>query len=1265
MALTFNPFTGKLDFTGSQATAAIGATGATGPSGGPTGATGSTGSTGATGVGTQGSTGATGPTADLSNYVLKAGDTMTGKLNLPVSTTLSAPINIGTGSAPTSPINGDVWLTGSNLTWKGTSADIQEAAALKKANIFTRAQTVQLGVTDVGIGLKITNLGSGESLRIEDESPESTPFVVSASGRVGVGVTPDASVALSVDTTGIKFGDGTIQTTATIAGATGATGAGATGATGVAGSNGATGATGAVGTDGATGATGVGSVGATGATGPAPDTSAFVQKSGDTMTGKLIAAADATISKLNIGGSISIPAPATTVDGDLWITNQNRLSYKANNVVIGLAGLTQTNTFNQPQAIGSTSNAAAVLTVGNTGGREAAVFTAQGTSPAVRITQTGTGESFRVEDETSPDSTAFVISNLGRVGVGVTPDATVALSVDTSGIKFGDGTIQTTAMLAGATGATGAGIQGSTGATGISGGQGSTGATGIGTQGATGATGVAGIDGATGATGISGADGATGLTGDIGATGIGASGATGATGISGEQGATGATGVQGDVGVTGATGIAGNDGATGSTGATGVAGIDGATGATGIQGDVGSTGATGVIGDVGATGSTGVAGVDGATGSTGATGLNGLDGATGATGLQGNTGSTGATGVGSTGATGPAGAGGALGYYGSFYDLTDQPLVSTTTEQVIAIGSTSEQNGVTIVNGDEITFANAGTYSLTFSVQITNLANSVEKATFWLKTNNVDYPDSATEIDLQPRKAAGNPNRQVLTVNYVATATAGQQVQIYWSGSSTQLTVEALPAGTSPVSPAVPSIILTAVQVMNTQLGPQGATGTQGATGIGSTGATGVGTQGATGATGSAAAITPGIVANAIVCANGTGNNAIQGSGLIIDDAIVSFAVTGVAATDIITATGSAFANGQPVRFTALTGGAGLVTTTNYYVINVSGDSFQVSTSVGGAASLFTTSISAGTLVNGHSVSTNVTLSQDTSATNSDLVLTPKGTGAFILGPKPNGTTTGGNARGANAIDLQTKRVIANNVASGISAVAIGESNVSSATSSVAIGIENTASSNYATCFGAGNTASTGVGSSVLGGRNNIANATGSVTVGGGSNGTGSQASGDYSVTLAGRRALADRAAMLAQANGSFSAIGDAQRARFVMRCKTTTNTGVEMALDGATTYLTIPSGKYLTGTINIAGIKSDGSATASYIRQFSIKNVAATTTLAGTVNIIGIDTASLTSISITANDASDYLSVQVTGILSETWRWVASVDVVEVAYGT
>lgn len=300
------------------------------------------------------------------------------------------------------------------------------------------------------------------------------------------------------------------------------------------------------------------------------------------------------------------------------------------------------------------------------------------------------------------------------------------------------------------------------------------------------------------------------------------------------------------------------------------------------------------------------------------------------------------------------------------------------------------------------------------------------------------------------------------------------------------------------------------------------------------------GATGATGATGSAAAITPGTIANAIVRASGTGNNAIQGSDFVIDDATTS-------------------------------------TANNVAITN-----------------------------------------QHVGQTNSALVLTPKGTGALIAGPKPNGAASGGNARGTNAVDLQLSRSAATQVASGANSVVSG-------------GTSNTAS-----------------------GQTTIV-----------SGGSGNTASAVRSSITGGSQGLADRYGMRAFSTGAFAAQGDAQHGIFVLRCITTTNTAVEMALDGATTYLTIPSGKYLTGTINIAGIKSDGSTTASYIRQFSIKNVAGTTTLVGTVNTIGIDTASLTTISITANDTSDYLSVRVTGILSETWRWVANVSVVEVAYGT
>ncbi len=118
------------------------------------------------------------------------------------------------------------------------------------------------------------------------------------------------------------------------------------------------------------------------------------------------------------------------------------------------------------------------------------------------------------------------------------------------------------------------------------------------------------------------------------------------------------------------------------------------------------------------------------------------------------------------------------------------------------------------------------------------------------------------------------------------------------------------------------------------------------------------------------------------------------------------------------------------------------------------------------------------------------------------------------------------------------------------------------------------------------------------------------------------------------------------------------------MRNKTTTNAAVELFLDGSATRLTIPSGKVLGLTINITGIKSDGTAVAHYLRQYALKNVAGTTTEVYAPVTIGTDNAAGTIIALSANDTNDALKVEVTGITSEIWRWVASVDAVEIAYG-
>jgi hypothetical protein len=298
------------------------------------------------------------------------------------------------------------------------------------------------------------------------------------------------------------------------------------------------------------------------------------------------------------------------------------------------------------------------------------------------------------------------------------------------------------------------------------------------------------------------------------------------------------------------------------------------------------------------------------------------------------------------------------------------------------------------------------------------------------------------------------------------------------------------------------------------------------------------------------------------------------------------------------------------------------------------------------------------------STQANVTLANNHSETNSSLVLRPKGNGAFIL-LKPDGTTANGNARGQFAVDLQLEtnaaaRVASGNysfavgrrcTASGLHSVAIGEQCLAgSASYTISLGRAATASANGAICLSGDTCTASGQETFVAGGNQNTASASSSMTLG-----------GDYAVS--------DRGGMVAQANGRFAANGDAQWIHIVLRAKTTTNAAVELLINSARVTngrLTCPSGKIISGIINIHGVKSDGTASAHYVRQFQVKNVAGTSSYPYTAATIGTDFASSTSITFNDPDANgDALSVSVTGIASEIWRWTAHVSAVETAYGT
>ena len=88
------------------------------------------------------------------------------------------------------------------------------------------------------------------------------------------------------------------------------------------------------------------------------------------------------------------------------------------------------------------------------------------------------------------------------------------------------------------------------------------------------------------------------------------------------------------------------------------------------------------------------------------------------------------------------------------------------------------------------------------------------------------------------------------------------------------------------------------------------------------------------------------------------------------------------------------------------------------------------------------------------------------STTNVSASIVPKGTGSFSLSV-PNGAASGGNVRGANAVDLQTNRSAAANVASGTNSVIIGGNNcTASGVNSICGGADSTASGAHAVAFG-------------------------------------------------------------------------------------------------------------------------------------------------------------------------------------------------------
>jgi hypothetical protein len=271
---------------------------------------------------------------------------------------------------------------------------------------------------------------------------------------------------------------------------------------------------------------------------------------------------------------------------------------------------------------------------------------------------------------------------------------------------------------------------------------------------------------------------------------------------------------------------------------------------------------------------------------------------------------------------------------------------------------------------------------------------------------------------------------------------------------------------------------------------------------------------------------------------------------------------------------------------------------------------------------------------------------QHSGQTNSSLVLTPKGSGAIILGPKPDGTATGGNARGINSVDLTLYRVVGTQVASGSYSFNCGGQNTSSGTGSACFNFENQATNNSAFACNYQNQATA-----------QMAFATG----------RGTQATATAAACF-GDSAVASRVYTQAYAGGSFAAASDAQRTRGVLRNKVNSATLTELFLDGSAARFSVASGRTIGAVIHLVATTSGGEFACQYIRECVIRNRGGTTALRGSVQDVGVDTEDFAScdISIDADDTNDALRIRFQGTAPVTGCTItASTDRInKVAHG-
>jgi hypothetical protein len=145
--------------------------------------------------------------------------------------------------------------------------------------------------------------------------------------------------------------------------------------------------------------------------------------------------------------------------------------------------------------------------------------------------------------------------------------------------------------------------------------------------------------------------------------------------------------------------------------------------------------------------------------------------------------------------------------YGAFSSNEDQTTTANTAT-LMTLNTTDFSNDVSI-SSSKITVVNPGIYNLQFSVQLENTDNASQDVFIWLKQNGVDIVGSTGKVGMPARKSPGDPFHSIFGWNYFVSMAAGDYIEIYWSTTNVNVTIQFYPASGSPTKPATQSVVAT------------------------------------------------------------------------------------------------------------------------------------------------------------------------------------------------------------------------------------------------------------------------------------------------------------------------------------------------------------------------------------------------------------------------------------------------------------------------